>query len=167
MSSALISECGKFRYDLRRRWAVGGSRVLFVMLNPSTADGREDDATIRRCVGFARSWGHGSLLVGNLFAFRATSPSELHRAHRAGTAGDAVINLNHVRSLARDADQVVCAWGANASEYAARVLLTLDVLRLAHPRLWCLGRTADGHPRHPVRLAGSTPLVLYPEGKWQ
>ena len=67
-TSAVLSPCRQYRYALWRKWA-DGPQVLFVMLNPSTADESVDDPTIRRCISFAKAWGFGSLSVGNLFAF--------------------------------------------------------------------------------------------------
>ena len=75
--SAVISECRLYRYRLDRVWDTGEAQVLFVMLNPSTADATVDDRTICRCMEFARAWGYGGLVVGNLFAYRATNPQQL------------------------------------------------------------------------------------------
>jgi hypothetical protein len=77
--TAIVSDCGRFRYHLRREWSAG-STLLFVMLNPSTADADVDDNTIRRCVGFGQAEGFGAVEVVNLFAFRATDPADLRRA---------------------------------------------------------------------------------------
>jgi len=74
-SGAEISDCQRYRYALWRRWADGPA-VLFVMLNPSTADARSDDPTIRRCIGFARSWDYAAVLVANLFALRTPTPAD-------------------------------------------------------------------------------------------
>lgn len=76
---AEISPCGKYRYKLWRIWDDSKPKVLFIMHNPSTADADEDDPTIRRCIGFAKSWGYGGIYVGNLSPYRATDPYELNK----------------------------------------------------------------------------------------
>ena len=125
------------------------------MLNPSTADGRRDDPTIRRCVSFANREGCNELVVVNLFALRATDPSEL-KTHPAPVGAG---NDGAILQAVRDADLVIAAWGAHgALGGRARHVLRL----LGAHNLFCLGATADGHPRHPVRLHGDTPLTEYP-----
>src|SRR6185437_4878200 len=81
--SASISECGRYRYWLRRSWGHGGNgkTVSFIMLNPSMADAEQDDPTLRRCMGFAQGWGFSTLSVHNLFALRATDTKELLTAN--------------------------------------------------------------------------------------
>ena len=76
---AIISKCGKYRYSLVREWNKNKGKVLFIMLNPSTADDKEDDNTIIRCINFAKDWGYGGLMVGNHFAYRTTYPKELFK----------------------------------------------------------------------------------------
>lgn len=78
--AAGLSPCGLYRFWLTRCWAPAKPCALFIMLNPSTADHEQDDATIRKCIGFARRWGMGSIRVANLFAYRATKPDDLKRA---------------------------------------------------------------------------------------
>lgn len=147
--SAEISPCGKYRYHLRREWDLDLPKVAFVMLNPSTADASEDDATIRRCIGFAKAWGYGGIDVVNLFAFRATDPKELKTARNAiGPDNDA-----YVLSTVRLADKVICAWGANGDLFGRADRVT-KILRDADVDLWCLEKTAKGMPKHPVRLRG-------------
>lgn len=154
LRTATISDDGVYRYRLGRRWD-DRSPVLFVMLNPSTADADIDDPTIRRCVGFARSWGWGGIEVVNRFALRATNPGELM------TADDPVgpHNDEHVRQALRESIFTVVAWGAHP--LAADPWPLLDDAQAAGP-VRCLGKTKVGAPRHPLYMAASTPLELWP-----
>lgn len=144
--SAVISACGRYRYALTRRWASGDA-VLWVMLNPSTADAQRDDATIRRIVAYSRSWGFGAASVVNLYAYRATRPQDLFRADDpVGPDNDAQL----IRAAAQHAC-IVAAWGAHArAERIAAVLALPGMHRLA-----ALALTASGQPRHPLYLPGN------------
>lgn len=130
--------------------------VLFVMLNPSTADEAKPDPTITRCMGFARSWGMHELRVCNLFTFRATKPADMKRAteknHREAN--------RFLIEQARTAAIVVCAWGVHG-----RIdFRDCEVTGLLHARrLQCLGKTdKTGAPRHPLYLPAATPLEAWP-----
>ena len=151
--SADISDCGRYRWWLRRDWGgplLPQKIVTWIMLNPSKADGEQDDPTIRRCIGFSRQWGYTALSVRNLFPWRATDPRELFTAESVtgGRRGDAEI------LAARSADLIVVAWGANVPFGRDRQVLDM----LAGVPLFCLGKTKGGHPRHPVRLSSQTAL---------
>src|SRR5262245_40940750 len=96
-----------YRYRLDRRWSGGGVLCGCIMLNPSRAHERSDDPTIRRCIGFAKGWGYAGLIVGNLFALRATDPTMLLAARdpvRGGTNALALANLIDEAAL------IICAW---------------------------------------------------------
>src|SRR5580692_943110 len=145
---------GVYRYSLWRRLGESRNRVLFIMLNPSTADGTVDDPTIRRCVTFARRWGYGRLEVCNLFAYRATDPRELCRVvNPVGPLNDATI-----ARAAKRADKVVVAWGVRGvlMHRAGVVLRVLDSKAVC-----CLGTTRDGSPRHPLYVRGDSPPVPF------
>jgi len=150
---ATISPSQRFRYVLGRRWAEGPT-LLFVMLNPSTADAEKDDATIRRCMGFAQAEGYGALEVVNLFAYRATKPRDLKLAGwPVGPDND-----QHIRTAAAGAAAACLAWGAHIGEHA-RPQAVLPLLREVGVPLKCLKLTAQGHPSHPLMLASSCRLV--------
>jgi hypothetical protein len=151
--SAYISDCGQFRWNLRRSWDSGEGVVCFVMLNPSTADDLVDDPTIRRCIGFAKSWGYSTLSVRNLFAYRATDPKDLKSAGypTGGQMGDSELMVS------RTANLTVCAWGAKAPRW--RVDQALELLDGAN--LFCLGTTKAGDPRHPLYVPASQELVPF------
>ena len=116
-SKANISDCGKYRYELHREWDKKKGKVLFIMLNPSTADHVEDDLTTRRCIKYAEKWGYGSIMIGNIYPFRAKRPKDLKKWLDEGhdydfwKSGDD--NRNHVNDMAQRADLIVCAWGCN------------------------------------------------------
>jgi hypothetical protein len=142
---AQFSACGRYRYTLSRRWCEGSPTVLFVMLNPSTADAERNDPTIRRCLAFAQNWGFGRLTVANLYALRATDPRTLWTAaDPIGPENDAVIEACGLRAA-----RILVGWGAypRAHERAAAVLSLLPAGKLR-----CLGTTKDGDPRHPLYM---------------
>jgi hypothetical protein len=153
-SSAVISACGAYRYRLERLWDEEKDKVAFLMLNPSTADASQDDPTIRRCIGFAKSWGFGGLIVGNLFALRSTDPRALYD-HPDPVGPD---NNNHLRAIARCAETVICAWGTHGAlhDRGRKVAELLDDRNLAALKL-----TANGHPGHPLYVAASTQPKAY------
>ena len=150
--TAIFSPCQRYRYRLERAVAAcpfgSAMTVAFVMLNPSTADATMDDPTIRRCIGYARSWCYAKLIVGNAYAWRSTDPAGLW------TAADAVgpDNDRHLEQIARDAELVVCAWGTNIKpERAAAVRAVIErAERAPH----ALKLTKAGIPGHPLYLRG-------------
>lgn len=153
-SDATISDCEMYRYSLSRLWGDGGM-MLFVMLNPSTADASTDDPTIRRCTGFAKREKMGSLCVVNLFAFRSKDPETLAKA--VDPTGPH--NWRHVIAGMDDAETIVCAWGAHP--IGKLNAYTLNQLAGAK-RMVCLGKTKDGHPRHPLYLPSNQQFEAYP-----
>jgi hypothetical protein len=140
-AGAIFSKCRTYRYSLWREWDAGRGHVLFVALNPSTADANHDDPTIRRCIGFARDWGYGAVCVANLFAFRATRPADL-RAAEDPVGPD---NDRHLAHLAADAAIVVAAWGVHG-RYRDRDMAVLRRLSFSH----CIATTKAGYPAHPL-----------------
>jgi len=156
LASAELSACGVYRYVLTRVWdGSSPRRVLFVMLNPSTADGAQDDPTVRKCVGFASRWGYGSMEIVNLYAFRARDPAAL------GPAGpDAIGPMNNqaIMDAQERASLVVAAWGAHAKD-SRRVASVCDLIGRS---MQCLGLTdKTGQPRHPLMVAYARQLVPY------
>lgn len=147
-ADAVISECGLYRYELERWWSDGPG-VLWVMLNPSTADASVDDPTIRRCRGFTRAWGLGGFGVVNLFALRATRPT--HLLDHPDPVGP--LNESFIRRWLRwdRVALVIVAWGA--WKVPALPDMDRDVRAWAEQEqrpLWCLGTTKMGDPRHPL-----------------
>lgn len=154
---ALISECGKYRYLLRRIWDHDKQRVLFIMLNPSTADAEVDDATIRSCIRLSKALGYGSFEVVNLFAWRATDPAKLPTPPSMARGP---INPRVIEAAVHRCDTVVCAWGAHP--YAAmNARGVLDIVKLYRPSAYCLGKTKAGAPKHPLYIKTGTQLETF------
>lgn len=155
LRDAVLSPDRLYRYKLYRWWAEYPLRwVLWVMLNPSIADGSVDDRTVMRCIDFSRTWGFDGLMIGNTQALIATDPHELQRA--LDPVGSS--NLAHLREMSDDADLIVCAWGSHKSVTPPLVGRTL---RAIGKRTYCLGRTANNSPRHPLYLRADTQLVAF------
>ena len=144
--NAVLSDCGRYRYALWRIWEECLPVVMFIGLNPSTADATRDDPTVRRCVDFARRWGYGGLSIGNLFAYRTSHPRQLM------TAEDPVgpDNDDWLLRLNAQAQLTVAAWGDNGT-YRGRHHAVIRMF----PRLYCLKMSSQGNPRHPLYLAAN------------
>ena len=157
---AIISPCGLYRYTLVRLWDKDKPYLPFVMLNPSTADATKDDPTIRRCISFAQREGAGGIVVVNLYAFRSTDPKVLRTVPEPVGPLNKTAIFDAATTAAEAGMPVICAWGAHGITPAAS-----DALRKAREFgavLACLGKTAGGHPRHPLFVRADQPLELYP-----
>lgn len=153
-SVATYAPCECYRYDLTRVWAPEGSRALFIMLNPSTATELRNDPTVERCERRARALGHGAFRVVNIFAFRATDPKVMRAAaDPIGPGNDAAIMAG-----AAWADTIICAWGTHGA-HLGRGEAVEAALRAGGHRLFHLGLTRAGHPRHPLYIGyGQAPV---------
>lgn len=157
-SGATISDCGLYRYHLWRMWDECLPTMIFVMQNPSTADANDDDPTIRKCLGYARRDGFGSISVRNVFALRATDERELL------THPDPVGSLNEENLLAcRNVSmmtRLVVAWGNRLHKRLNRHYQNAANI-CAMQGAYCLGTNKSGEPKHPLFLHGDTPIVAW------
>lgn len=163
---ALLSDCGRYRYWLARIWDPTLPTLVWVMLNPSTADADDDDPTIRRVIGFSKREGFGTALVVNVWALIATDPKDLHERRGAFEPE----NLRCVEQ-AVSSRQVVAAWGSHIATGPALQRVRMAIRELA-AGVWCLGLTkgqaakggmvrVNRQPRHPLRLRADTPMEPY------
>lgn len=158
-SEAVYSPCEAYRYLLTRVWDAGGRRVLFVMLNPSTATEFQNDPTVERCERRARVLGFGAFRVTNIFAFRATDPKVMRaQGDPVGPGNDAAI-LASATEWAPDA--IVCAWGAHGA-HMERGAAVARLLRQTGRPLLHLGLTAAGQPKHPLYISYERQPELWP-----
>ena len=157
---AIFNPGGTHRYALHRHLgfpALDKRSMLFVMLNPSTADVATNDATVRRCLYFARREDMTDLLIGNLWPLVSTSPRALFNQRIA--RGDERLNETWLRTMAAKAERIVCAWGHWGEIQAQGRHIHDRICEWGHgDKLRCLGTTLSGEPRHPLRLRRDTPL---------
>lgn len=149
-SGAIFSEDRKYRYALWRSWN-GLPRVMFIGLNPSTANENEDDPTIRRVIRFARDWGYGGVFMMNLFGIVSSNPKYLLTC--PDPIGD---NDKYLELYSQSSKEIVFAWG-NFKEAEQRAKEIVAKFKFAT----CLGRNANGTPKHPLYISADTKQVIY------
>ena len=158
MGSAVISSCGLYRWRLDRELSNAGPVAAILGVNPSTADAALDDPTIRKDTGFGRRLGWSRFIKGNLFAFRSTNVKTLR------LVDDPVGRYNdlYLEEIMREADIVIAAWGPLAKlpkPLRERWKTVAYIAGHIGRKLHCWGTALDGHPRHPLMLSYSVPLV--------
>ena len=150
--TAEFSICGRYRYGLSRSWNDNKKQALFVGLNPSTADNKIDDPTIRKCVRFADSWGYGSIEIVNLFAYKATHPKNLFTSRDPiGPENDYWIKKAYTRS-----DIAIACWGSFGSFQERSTKVAADLVKLH-----CLAINNDEEPTHPLYLSANLKPIPY------
>lgn len=155
-SAAVYSPCELYRYSLTRVWDVGAERVLFIMLNPSTATEVQNDPTVERCERRARALGFGAFRVLNIFAYRATDPRDMKRAEDPVGPGNDAAMLDGLEW----ADAVVCAWGTHG-EHRGRGPAVAGLLRGTGRDLLHLGLSKAGHPKHPLYIGYAVQPMIW------
>lgn len=154
--SAIFDSSNEYRYILSRKWNEKSQSAAFIMLNPSTADSNTDDNTIRRCIGFANSWGCGSLNVVNLFAYKATDPKLLrHAIDPVGKENDKYI----LQALSKS-HIIIAAWGNNG-HYLERDKKVLKLIKDNGYNVHCFEITKEGQPKHVLYVKKSTTPFCY------
>lgn len=161
MSSATISPCGTYRYNLRRTIQSYGFNASVIMVNPSTADAETNDATIRKLIGFGKGFQWADFTVVNKFAYRATDVNEL----RGVSDPIGPLNDGYIMAALMQTNITVVAWGSLnklPSSLWSRWRRICELAQQIDRPLYCLGTCADGHPKHPLMLGYATQLV-----KWE
>ncbi len=151
----IFSKDRKYRYILWRSWdstdELKNKYIMFIGLNPSTADEKIDDPTLRRCMSFAKSLGYSNLCMANLFAYRATDPNDLLTQKEP----IGIYNDKYLVEHAMKADKIIAAWGTRGN-FLNRDFEVIKIIK----NLYCLGKTKDGFPRHPLYVRSDQ--VLFP-----
>ena len=141
IKDAVLSKDRRYRYALWRIWNEEKPVVMFICLNPSTADEEQDDPTLIRCISYSKLWGYGGVIISNLFAFRATNPGDLKKVK--DPMGDE--NDKWLKSLSEKADIIVGAWG-NHGELLLRGRAVINIFE----EMYCLKINKTGQPAHPL-----------------
>jgi Uncharacterized protein conserved in bacteria len=152
--TAVFSPDRTYRYVLVRAWAEPDNFCMFIGLNPSTATETEDDPTVRRCIAFAHRWGFGGMYMTNIFSIRATDPKVM-LAHESPVGPE---NDQYLVETALISQRVVACWGAHG-RHRGRGAEVAELMR--RHRLYHLGLTKQGHPKHPLYLANATEPQLW------
>ena len=154
---AELSPDGVYRYTLTREWD-DGKCVCWCCFNPSTATATENDASIRKMIGFSKRWDYGRMVVINLYALRSRDPRAIGRA---GASAIGPLNNYWITESVKESREVICAWGCaqHVVSIDARINAVMNIIEAEKPHtgLSCLGRRKDGHPRHPLMLSYETP----------
>lgn len=149
-NTAKLSKCRRYRYALWRTWDQSKPYIMFICLNPSTADETTDDPTLTRCITYAKSWGYGGVCMANLFAFRATAPADMKAAKNPiGSQND-----RWLEKLAHEAERVVAAWG-NDGGHSGRSRQVRGLI----PNMYCLKINKTGEPAHPLYQKAHIQLI--------
>lgn len=152
-NGALFSQERIYRYALWRLWNKNRPHLMVIGLNPSTANEKQDDPTIRRCRNLAKELGYGGIVMVNLFAFRATNP----RAMKIEPDPIGLRNnywLQYFAQYYNNAGLILAAWGNHGSHMGR----DREVVKLIDRPMVCLGKTKSGQPKHPLRLRRDTKL---------
>ena len=144
-----------YRYLLWRRWSEAPP-LVWVMCNPSTADDRELDPTLRRVRGFSQRVGAGGFIVANLFALRSPNPRDLDKASDPW-GPDCEAAWRTALDLAAP-DRLVVGWGGVGDRFDAPQRFQA-ACREAGVSPRCLGVTKAGMPKHPLYLPADAPFL--------
>jgi hypothetical protein len=158
---AVMSPDGRHR-QIMRRWlgdAFPERYILFIGMNPSTADANVDDPTCAREWTFARREGFSGMVKCNVGDYRATDPKMLLQP---GVVAVSDANLPAIRQAAAGAGRVVLCHGKLNKALAPAGKAIVEALKADGIQLWCFGTNADGSPKHPLYLRADTPLVPVP-----
>lgn len=161
-ASADVTPCGRWRRSLVRDWTLEGETprtILWIGMNPSTADALSDDPTCAREQGFSRLWGFTRYLKGNVMDWRATFPTDVPLDP---TLASTETNHTTIAQMAQEASLIVAAWGKLPKSLVHLARPAAEVLYRSNTPIVCLGRNGDGSPKHPLYLKKTTATQPFP-----
>ena len=155
-ASADVSPCGRWRRRLERDWTEDGQQpktLLWIGMNPSTADALVDDPTCARERGFTQRWGYTRYLKGNVLDWRATFPTDIPLDPALASTS---ANIVAILDMLDQSEAVVAAWGKLPPRLAPLSARVHHLLHTSGKPVLCLGRNLDGSPKHPLYLRKDT-----------
>jgi hypothetical protein len=149
LSGAEFSSDRKHRFVLWRIWDTHKPKIMFICLNPSTANEDKNDPTIRRVVNFAKNMGYGGVYMTNLYSYVSTDPNKL-------ITSDSKENEIWLKQISQRCETIVFAWGAfKESKFQGAKIIKM------FPKAYALKINKDGSPRHPLYVPTNTELIRY------
>jgi len=153
-TGAVVDHTRSYRFVLWRFWAAS-PRVLFIGLNPSTANEYHDDPTVHRLLAFAAKWGYGGIYLCNVFSYRAKCPETLSAVEAIHSA-----NIPAIMMASKLTVMAIAAWGDGIEKVKNGKSVAEHIAKLVAPS-FCFGLTRRGNPKHPLYLSSDAQLVDY------
>lgn len=150
-TGAIFSDCHKYRFVLWRVWDNSLPKLMFIGLNPSTANEIKPDATITRLIGLVKHFRYGGFYMLNLFTFISAHPLDLLTCENPTFQANEFLNL-----YAEKSEKIVFAWG-NFKQAKERSKEVINMF----PGAYCLIKNMDGSPRHPLYIKSDVELIKY------
>jgi hypothetical protein len=148
-AGAIMSSCQHYRYELSREWGNADTSILWIGMNPSTADANFDDPTCGREVRFSKDWGFNRYLKVNVLDWRATFPKDIPTDPKIAASAE---GRAHLLKLASESQMVMAVWGKLPPKLAHQAHIVAELLQQKNIPLMCLGQNKDGSPKHPLYL---------------
>jgi len=148
---------GLYRYSLTRIWDESRPMVLWIMLNPSDADDKKDDATVKKIVKISNNNGFGGLYVGNIYAYRTKNPGELFKDKKIDYIGE--FNIITIKGMAWISTKIIVACGKRIKQ--KDLLKIIKSIQELQKKVYCLGYNRDGTPVHPLYQRDNSTFQIY------
>lgn len=154
---AIFSPNKYHRYLLWRIWDYRKPMLMYIGLNPSTANGKEDDNTIRRLIHFSKKHGFGGFYITNLYSVISTDSDKLKKLK---VKNDTIGN-EFQRVYIKRSEAVCLMWGDKRAIGRDKLVISLVVLNVPSNKIYCFGKTKKGNPKHPLYLSNATKFQIF------
>ncbi len=162
MSFCLFSECGSYRWILKRELLSGEKTVVFIGLNPSKANSTNNDRTLIRIINFCSRWNYKNIYIINLFGLISTSPNKLSKSNDPIGKNNDLITLKSLEFWQENTNcDLWLGWGdkgqLNGRDHKVLKLIKFFLNLKSNKnnyskRVLSLGLSQKGNPRHPLYM---------------